>query len=150
MKARTVVLAAFALFFAAGLTACGGSSEKSGLGSATTPGGGLTGFESELLHPHRYTLKQVRAAFATQGIALRRLRSSHGRVIVLFDPRWHAPSAYHYVGKQPSATEFVIAVHSGPTPKVTESDGNVWLAYGHGEGPSVQAALHKLDQSSMH
>ncbi len=71
-------------------------------------------------------------------------------MVVLFDPRWSAPSRYRYVGKQPSVTEFVVAVRSGRNFNITESDGNVWLAYGHGEGPRLEAALHKLDQGSKH
>jgi hypothetical protein len=146
MKAWFAALAAFGVLVAAGLTACGGSS---GTGVITS-GSAVKALKSGLLHPHRYTLKQVKAAFATQGIPLRRMRSSRGRVVVLVDPRWNAPSAYHYVGKQPSATMFLVAVHSGPHFNFTESDGNVWLAYGHGEGPSVDAALHKLDKGSRH
>ena len=140
-------LAAFAILVAAGLTACG-SSSKSGAGVITS-GSRLKNFQSELLHPHEYTLEQVKAAFATQGITLRRMRSPHaGRVVVLFDRRWNAPSAYHYVGKQPSQTKFVVFVHAKAGASNWLSDGNVWVANGRREGPHVDAALHKLDQGS--
>ena len=91
MKARPVVLAAFAVFLAAGLTACVGSSKKSRTG-VTTPGGLAQLYSGIFGTGHRYTLNQVKAAFATQGIKLRTMRRLRGgRVIVLFDPRWHAP-----------------------------------------------------------
>jgi hypothetical protein len=147
MKARAVVLATFAVLATAGLTACAASGEKSGV---RTSGSQLKALQSQLLHPHRYTLKQVKAAFATQGIRLRRMRGQRGHVVVLFDPRWSAPSGYRYPGKQPSATYFMVFVHAKSLPSGFVSDGNVWVANGQGEGRSVDAALHKLDQSSKH
>jgi hypothetical protein len=144
------VLAAFAVLVAAGSTACGGSSGKSGLGLRTS-GTQLKALQSQLLHPHRYTLKQVKAAFATQGISLRKMRSPRGgHVVVLFDPRWHAPSGYHYAGKQPSHSFFAVFVHANGRARAWVSDGNLWVANGQGEGRSVDAALHKLEQSSKH
>ena len=148
VKARSVVLAAFAVLVAAGLTACGGSSEKSGLGVRTS-GSQLKALQAQLLHPHRYTLEQVKTAFATQGISLQKMRSPRGHVVVLFDPRGHPPSGYHYVGRQPSYSFFVVFVHANGQARSWVSDGNVWVANGQGEGPSVDAALHKLDQSSQ-
>lgn len=116
-----------------------------------TTSGQLKALQSQLLHPHTYTLKQVEAAFATQGISLRKMRSPHGgQVIVLFDPRDHPPSGYHFVGKQPSYSFFVVFVRANSQARAWVSDGNVWVANGQGEGRSVDAALHKLDQSSKH
>jgi hypothetical protein len=147
VKARSVALAAFAVLAAAGLTACGGSSEEVGTGVTTS--GQLKALQSQLLHPHRYTLKQVKAAFATQGISLRKMRSPHGgHVIVLFDPRGHPPSGYHFVGKPPSYSFFVVFVHADAQARAWVSDGNVWVASGQSEERSVDAALHKLDQRS--
>jgi hypothetical protein len=77
------------------------------------------------------------------------MRTLHGgHVIVLFDPRWHPPSGYHYVGKQPSHSFFAVFVHTNGQAGSWVSDGNVWVANGQGEGRSVDAALHKLDQRS--
>jgi hypothetical protein len=150
MKAGPVVFAAVAVLVAAGLTACGGSGEKSGTG-VTTSGDQLKAFQSELTHPHRYTLQQVKGAFATQGIRLRRMRSpSGGRVVVLFDPRWHAPIGFHLVGGPPSHTYFWVFVHAKAGTNSWAQDGNVYVANGQGQGPSVDAALHRLDLSSKH
>jgi hypothetical protein len=150
MKARSVVLAAFAVLVALGLEACGGSGKTFGPGVSTS-GRQLKALQSELLHPHRYTLKQVKAAFATQGIRLRRMRSPRGApVVVLFDQRWHAPTGYHWLGQQPSHTYFSVFVHANGAAKSWVQDGNVFVANGQGEGRSVDAALHKLDLSSKH
>src|SRR5437868_3723305 len=113
MKARTVVLAVFAVSLAAGLAACGGGGKTSG-NAVLTSGPGAAALKSALFGGgHRYTLPQIKAAFATQGMKLRTMsRLRDGRVIVLFDPRWHAPWGYHYVGKQPSATQFRIFIHA--------------------------------------
>jgi hypothetical protein len=150
MKARSVVLAVFVVLVAVGLAACGASGEKFGTGVSTS-GGQLKAFQSELLHPHRYTLKQVKAAFATQGIRLRTMRSRRGgRVVVLFDPRWHAPIGFHLVGGPPSHTYFWVFVHAKAGTNSWVQDGNVYVANGKGQGPGVEAALHKLDLSSKH
>ncbi len=86
MRASPVAWAVVAVLLTAGLTACGGSSEESAAGVRTS-GRQLKAFESELLHPHRFTLKQVKAAFLTRGITLRKMRNpGGGRVVVLFDP----------------------------------------------------------------
>jgi hypothetical protein len=151
MVARPAVVVAFTVLLAAGLTACGGSSKKSRTG-VTTPSGLAQLYSGLFGTGHRYTLNQVKAAFATQGIELRTMRSLRGgRVIVLFDPRWHAPWGYHYhhVGKQPSATQFLVFVHANAgSGGYWLEDGNLWVDNGQGLGPSVDAALHKLDQIS--
>ena len=151
MKAWPVVLAAFAVLLAAGLTACGGSSKKPGTG-VTTPGGLAALYSGIFRTGHRYTLNHVRAAFAAQGIRLRTLRRLRGgRVIVLFDPRWRAPRGYHYrhSGKQPSATQFLVFVHvNAGSGGYWLEDGNLWVDNGQGLGPKVDAALPKLHQIS--
>lgn len=152
MKAGPVVLAAFAVSLAAGLAACGGSG-KTSENAVLTSGPGVAAIESALFgRGHRYTLGQVKAAFATQGIKLRTMRRLRGgRVIVLFDPRWHAPWGYHYVGKQPSATQLRVFVHANAgSGGYWLEDGNLWVDNGQGLGPTVDAALHKLHQSSRH
>jgi hypothetical protein len=152
MKARAVVLAAFAVCLAAGLAACGGSAKTPGNGVRTS-GPGVAALKSALFgRGHRFTLSQVKAAFATQGIKLRTMRRLRGgRVIVLFDPRWHAPWGYHYIGKQPSATQFRVFVHANAgSGGYWLEDGNLWVDNGQGLGPTVDTALHKLDQSSEH
>ena len=149
MNARPVVLAAFALVVTGGLTACG-SSEKLGTGVAGT-GQPTSALKSELLHPHRYALKQVKGAFSTQGIRLRRMRTRYDtRVVVLFDPRWHAPTGFHLDGGPPARTYYWVFVHAKARASVYVQDGNVYVANGQGEGRSVDAALHKLDLSYKH
>ena len=153
MKAQPVVLAACAAFLTAGLTACGGSSEKSGTGATTR--GGLAQLHSGLFGTgHRYTLSQVKSAFATQGMKLRTMRRLRGgRVIILFDPRWHAPWGYHYHhrGKQLSATQFLMFVHANAGSRgYWLHYGNLWVDNGQGLGASVDAAIRKLNHSSKH
>jgi hypothetical protein len=59
--------------------------------------------------------------------------ASSGRVVVLFDSRWSAPSPYHYAGKRPSFTLFVIFVHRNAQDPGWLLDNNLWLAYRHPE-----------------
>ena len=148
MKARSAVLAAFAVFATAGLSACGGSSEK-----RVTP----VPFDSApkafqmLQHPHRYALNQVEAAFASQGITLRKMHTPYGaHVVVLFDPTWHAPTGFHLDGGPPSDTYISVFVHASAGASVVVQDGNVYVANGPGEGRRVNAALNNLDRSRKH
>ena len=59
-----------------------------------------------------------------------------------------------HVGKQPAATQFLVFVHGLVFVQNARSggywleDGNLWFDDGQGLGPSVDAALHKLDQIS--
>src|SRR3954465_12515141 len=92
-------------------------------------------------------LKEVQAAFATQGITLRKMLG-RARLVVLVDSQWNGPFGYQRVGhKRPSVTQFLVFVRDGPH---TTQHGNVWVAYGDGEGPTVKAALHQLALSSRH
>src|SRR3954469_16838260 len=77
--------------------------------------------------PPEYTLKQVKSAFATQGITLRKMLS-RARLVVLVDSQWDGPFGYQRVGhKRPSVTQFLVFVRDGPR---STQHGNVWVAYG--------------------
>jgi len=119
MKAWPVVLAAFAVLLAAGLTACGGSSKKPGTG-VTTPGG----------------LAALYSGIFRTGHFDPRWRAPRG---------YH----YRHSGKQPSATQFLVFVHvNAGSGGYWLEDGNLWVDNGQGLGPKVDAALRKLHQIS--
>jgi hypothetical protein len=146
MEVRSVVaLAACAVLVMAGLTACGGSRVQ------VIPARHPPKAFQTLFHPHRFALNQVKAAFATQGIRLRTMPNPYGsHVVVLFDPRWHAPTGFHFDGGGYAHTYFWVFVHASAGFSSAAQDGNVYVANGQGEGRSVSAALHKLDLTYKH
>jgi hypothetical protein len=86
---------ASAVLVPAALTACGGSGPVRPVGLGKTP----AAFH-DLFHPHRFAPKEVKAAFAKQGIRLREMRTRYGpHVVVLFDPRWHTPTDFQVDGR---------------------------------------------------
>jgi hypothetical protein len=89
-----------------------------------------------------YTQQQIKAAFAAQGIPLRKMVASH-HLVVLVDSQWDGPFGYQRAGddKQSSVTRFLVFVRAGPH---STQRGNVWVAYNDPEGPVVRAALRKL------
>jgi hypothetical protein len=90
---------------------------------------------------HRYTLRQVKTAFAAQGITLRKMVGTR-HLVVLKDSQWFGPFGYQRVGdKQSSGTQFLVFVGNGPH---STQRGNVWVGYSAGEGATVRAALRKL------
>jgi hypothetical protein len=145
MNARVVGRVAFGLLATVGLTACGGTSVRVG---PVSPSNAPAPF-SDLTHPHRYEAKEVKAAFARQGIGLREMRTPYGaHVVVLFDPRWPAPTDFRLDGGSPSPPTYIwVFVHANDSAPTFVQDGNVYVANGPGEGRSVNAALHTLDLS---
>lgn len=68
------------------------------------------------------------------------------RLVVLVDSQWNGPFGYQRVGhKKPSITQFLVFVRDGPH---SAQRGNVWVAYGDGQRPVVEAALHQLARTS--
>ena len=98
-----------------------------------------------------YTLHEVKAAFAAQGVTLQKMLGNR-RLVVLKKSGWFGPFGYqsHFVGRagheQPLVTHFLVFVGSGPH---SEQRGNVWVAYSDGEGPTVRAALRQLPHSKQ-
>ena len=92
-----------------------------------------------------YTLRQIKAAFAAQGITLRKMLG-HRRLVVLVDSQWSGPFGYQRAGHgDSSVTQFLVFVRDGPH---TTQRGTVSVAYGDGEGQTVKAALRQLARHS--
>jgi hypothetical protein len=71
---------------------------------------------------------------------------SRRRLVVLVDSQWDGAFGYQRIGhKEPSVTQFLVFVRDGPH---SDQHGNVWVAYGDGQRPTVKAALHQLALSS--
>ena len=147
-RTRAVGLVALAVLVTVGLTACGGSGTRSvrPLSARDTPAA-----FSDLTHPHVYTPKAVEAAFAKQGIRLREMRTHYGaHVVVLFDPRWHAPTDFQLDGGAPPRPTYIwVYVHDDGASGYVQ-DGNVYVANGPGEEQSVNAAFDTLDLTYKH
>jgi hypothetical protein len=98
-----------------------------------------------------YTLHQVKAAFAAQGITLQKMLGSRD-LVVLKDSAWDGPIGYQRTGgwtgvggvysrsHRPVPQFFVFL---GNAPHARER-GNVWVEYAAGEGVTVRAAFRKL------
>jgi hypothetical protein len=71
-------------------------------------------------------------------------------LVVLSDPRWHAPTGFHLDGGPPSHTYIWVFVHASVGASEVVQDGNVYVANGSGEGRTVNAALNALDRSYKH
>jgi len=103
----------------------------------------------------KYTLQQVKAAFAAEGITLDKM--SHTRhLVVLRRAGWFGPFGYQrttgwsgvsgsYSLTRPSVTEFLVFVGSGPH---YEQRRNVFVGYSAGERPTVAAALRQLARNA--
>ena len=89
----------------------------------------------DLTHLHIFTPSEVKAAFAKQGIRLREMRTRYGpHVMVLFDPRWHAPTDFRVKGGPPGPpTHIWVYIHANDSASSFDQVGNVY-AYGPGEG----------------
>ena len=145
MKARAVGLVALAVLVAVGLTACARSGPVKPESLRNAPP-----VFSDLIHPHRFTTTEVKAAFAKQGISLREVRSAYGvHVVVLFDPRWHAPGPFQLEGGAPARTYFWVFVHAYDNGDGSQV-GNVYVTNSPDEERSVDAALHTLYVSEKH
>lgn len=147
MKARAVGLVAFGVLVTVALTACGGSGPIRPLSPRNAPAP-----FSDLFHPHRFFApKEVKAAFAKHGIRLRRMRSQYAaHVVVLFDPRWHAPTDFQLDGGAPLHTYIWVFVQDTGLASGAVQDGNVFVTNGQVEERSVNAALDTLDRSYKH
>jgi hypothetical protein len=147
MKARAMGFVASAVLVPAALTACGGSGPVRPVGLGKTP----AAFH-DLFHPHRFAPKEVKAAFAKQGIRLREMRTRYGpHVVVLFDPRWHAPTDFQVDGGPAGPPTYIwVYIHADDSASSFDQVGNVYVAYGPGEGQSEDAALHTLERSFKH
>jgi len=144
MKARAAGLVAFTLVAAVGLTACGGSHAIKPLSLKNAPP-----LLRDLNHPHRFTPAQIKAAFASQGITLRVMRTPVGaHAVVLFDSRWPAPTKSQ-LGNAPRGPYTWVFLHSTDNDSV--SVGNVYVSDGPRErNQSVNAALDTLYRSYYH
>ena len=97
----------------------------------------------------QYTLQQVKAAFAAQGISLQKTVGTR-RLVVLKDSQWNGPFGYQNGGgyyKQFPVPEFLVFVRDGPH---STRRGNLWVGYGDGEGATVTTALRQLARESRH
>ena len=98
--------------------------------------------------PHRFatsfTLRQVKAAFATQGILLQRMPSGpskKSKFVVLTDAQ--GPFGYQLTRPIASGVRYMVfVVGGGSGHKARFGDVLVW--YGDGSGPAVRAALRRL------
>jgi hypothetical protein len=102
-----------------------------------------------------YTLHQVKAAFATEGITLDKMLRTR-RLVVLRRAGWFGPFGYQRTGgwagasgsyslSHPPVTQFLVFVGNG---RHSQQRGNVFVGYSEGEGQSVSAALRKLARSA--
>lgn len=141
-KARAAGLVAFAAA-TVGLTACGGTHQIRPLSSKNAPP-----VFSDLTHPHIFTPSEVKAAFAKGGLRLRVMPTHYGpHIIVLFDPRWHAPTDFYVDGgRQPPPTYIYVFVHANDSTSSFVQDGNVYVANSAGEERTVNAAFSALDR----
>lgn len=103
---------------------------------------------SDLTHPHIFPASEVKAAFSERGLRLREMPTHYGpHVIVLFDPRWHAPTDFSVMGgRQPPPTYIFVFVHANDSASSFVQDGNVYVANSAGEERSVNAAFDALDR----
>lgn len=106
-------------------------------------GGSVRGQSSTI----RYSLREVKAAFATQGVQLQRMRSGSRDLIVLYDPTRTGAFGYQRIGSEqaPGGAQFLVFVGNGP--HGTES-GNVFVTYGEGESATVKTALRQLERNT--
>jgi hypothetical protein len=92
------------------------------------------------------TLRQVKSAFAGEGIRLQQTGLGRRHLVVLKDSDWDGPFGYQRIDHgEPSVTQFLVFVRDGPD---SAQHGNVWVAYGDGQRPTVKAALHRLALSA--
>ena len=101
-----------------------------------------------------YTLRQVKAAFASEGITLDKMLGTR-RLVVLRRAGWFGPFGYQRTGGWTGAsgsysrshpvTQFLVFVGNG---RHSEKRGNVFVGYSAGEAPTVDAALRKLALSA--
>lgn len=80
------------------------------------------------------------------------MRTRYGaHVVVLFDPRWPAPTDFQLDGGPPPPPTYIwVFVHANESASTVVQDGNVYVSNGQGEGRSVNAALDALDRSYKH
>jgi hypothetical protein len=142
-KARTVALLASAFLVTVGLTACGGTHQIRPLSLKNAP----PAFK-DLTHPRIFTPSEVKAAFAKHGIRLREMRTRYGpHVVVLFDPRWHAPTDFGMMGGPPGPPTYIwVFIRANDNASSFDQVGNVYAAYGPGEEQSENAALNTLNR----
>jgi hypothetical protein len=95
-------------------------------------------------HPYAYSLKAVKASFAKHRLPLRELRTPYGpHVVVLFDPRWHAPT-FHLAGRAPTSTRIWVLVHAKARGPGDVRWANVSIASRGRVWANVSAALDTL------
>ncbi len=104
---NSVGLVALACWATVSLTACGSSHAIKPLSPRNAPGG-----LRDVFHPHRFAAKEVKAAFAKQGIRLREVRAQPSHVVVLFDPRRQAPTKAQLRTEAPAQPYIWVFLHS--------------------------------------
>ncbi|HJU36335.1 MAG TPA: hypothetical protein VJ716_02825 [Gaiellaceae bacterium] len=111
-------------------------------------GSSSTGSREKKRQPRpSYTLRQIKAAFAAQGIRLQKMMAPGGHhLVILKDSQWDGPFGYQHIDRgESSVKQFLVFVRDGPR---SAQRGNVWVAYADGQRSTVNAALHELAPNS--
>jgi hypothetical protein len=141
-----VGVATLTVLAAVGLAGCGGSHAIKPLRLRDAPP-----VFKDLLHPHKFAIAEVKAAFAGQGIRLRTLRDPYdARAVVLFDSRWRAPVVSQLEGLGHAYIWVLVHASAADIASGGSSLGNVFVVNGPDEEESVNAVFDTLYRSYKH